>query len=510
MSAFPAFAALLVGLAALLLLYRRARRRGVRYPPGPPGLPLIGNALDVPSPKEYPWLRYHEMCKQYGTDILRLNALGTNIIVIDTLKPALELLDKRSAKYSDRPRMIMLNELAGFGWNFGSMEYGENWRECRKMTHREFHAAPFKQYRPILYRNACDFLRRLRSGRGTVPGHLKHVVGANIMEIVYDIKVLPEHDPFIVLAEAGQECVGRSTTGGLYLVELLPFLKYMPSWLPGAAFKRQAAVWRQAADKQLHVAYDDFLERMKRGKVENHCMAKSLIDSYGLDDPVADGRMRATTATMYMGGAETTAAALHSFFLAMALYPEVQAKARQEMDSVLGLGKLPTFDDFGTLPYIDAIVKELLRWYPIVPLLIPHKLSTDDVYDGYLLEKDSFVMVNIWAILHDEDKYKEPFAFNPDRFLKNGALDPDVFDPQEVAFGFGRRVCPGLHMAYDGMWIIVATVLACFEIGMPKDAAGKVTELREDFVSSFVCEPKPFVCDIRLRSEAHASLFKDE
>ena len=63
-----------------------------------------------------------------------------------------------------------------------------------------------------------------------------------------------------------------------------------------------------------------------------------------------------------------TAAALHSFFLAMALYPEVQAKARQEMDSVLGLGKLPTFDDFGTLPYIDAIVKELLRWYPIVPL----------------------------------------------------------------------------------------------------------------------------------------------
>ncbi|KAJ2966481.1 hypothetical protein NUW54_g13795 [Trametes sanguinea] len=231
------------------------------------------------------------------------------------------------------------------------------------------------------------------------------------------------------------------------------------------------------------------------------------MEEFGTGDPVTEKRLRATTATVYLGGAETSASALHTFFLAMVLHPEVQAKAREELDRVVGAHRLPTFDDFGSIPYIDAIVKEVLRWYPIVPILMPHKLSEDDVYDGYLLEKGSFVMVNIWAILHDEKRYTDPFAFNPDRFMKDGVLDPEVFDREEVAFGFGRRVCPGRHLAYETVWIMIASVLSCFDIRKPKTEDGQDMELREDFVSSFVCEPKPFKCEIRPRSRQHLELF---
>ncbi|CDO68067.1 hypothetical protein BN946_scf184347.g4 [Trametes cinnabarina] len=425
-----------------ILVYRYLKRRtALRRPPGPPGLSLLGNTFDVPAPNEYPWLKYHALCKQYGTEILRLNALGTKIVMIDTLRAAVELLDKRSSLYSDR--FVSAQDSAGITEAWSTATTGAS----RKMTHRELHTGPMNKYRPVLLNNAHDFLRRLSSGRGTLVEHLKHAIGANVMKIAYDINVLPEDDPFVKLAEAGQQCIGRCTTGGVYLVEILPFLKYVPSWLPGAGFKRQAAIWREAAEKQLHVAYDDFLERMvtrssKLGKA-GHCMAQSLIDVYGIGDPVTEKHLRATTATVYLGGAETSASALHTFFLAMVLYPRLQAKAREELERVIGTNRLPTFDDFGSIPYIDALIKELLRWYPIVPLLMPHKLSEDDMYDGYFLEKGSLVMVNVWAILHDEARYPDPYTFNPDRFLKDGALDPDVFDSEDAAFGFGRRVCPG-------------------------------------------------------------------
>ena len=91
------------------------------------------------------------------------------------------------------------------------------------------------------------------------------------------------------------------------------------------------------------------------------------------------------------------------------------------------------------------------------------------------------------AILHDEKHYPDPHTFNPDRFLNpDGALDANMLDPEEAAFGFGRRVCPGQHMAHDTMWIAVASVLVCLEFGKAKDEAGREVEVAEDFVSSFV------------------------
>ena len=82
--------------------------------------------------------------------------------------------------------------------------------------------------------------------------------------------------------------------------------------------------------------------------------------------------------------------------------------------------------------------------------------------------------------------YPDPHTFAPDRFLKNGVLDPDILDPQDVAFGFGRRVCPGQVMAYETMWITIATVLMCAEVRAAKDDEGREIEVKDEFVSSVV------------------------
>lgn len=87
-----------------------------------------------------------------------------------------------------------------------------------------------------------------------------------------------------------------------------------------------------------------------------------------------------------------------TFFLAMVLHPEVQHKAREEIDRVVGDGRLPTVKDRDHLPYVEAVLKEAFRWHPIAPMGLPHLVTEDDVYEGYLIPKDAIVIPNIWFV----------------------------------------------------------------------------------------------------------------
>ena len=92
-----------------------------------------------------------------------------------------------------------------------------------------------------------------------------------------------------------------------------------------------------------------------------------------------------------------TVSAIITFMLAMVLHPEVQAKARAELDAVLGEGHLPTFADEQSLPYLSALVSELLRWETVAPFAIPHLSTEDDVYNGCAIPKGTLVIPNGWC-----------------------------------------------------------------------------------------------------------------
>jgi len=123
----------------------------------------------------------------------------------------------------------------------------------------------------------------------------------------------------------------------------------------------------------------------------------------------------------------------------MVLNPKAMKKAQEELDRVVGEGELPDFSHKDNLPYIDALVKEVLRWNPSLPITVPNRAMQDDVYRGYFIPKGATVIKNVWAIFRDPKVYPDPEAFNPDRFLKDGKIDPLVFNPEDRAFGTGRR-----------------------------------------------------------------------
>ena len=123
----------------------------------------------------------------------------------------------------------------------------------------------------------------------------------------------------------------------------------------------------------------------------------------------------------------------------MVLNPRVLKKAQEELDRVVGKGQLPDFSDKEGLPYIDAVMKEIIRWSPPLPIALPRRTMRADVYRGYFIPAGAIVLQNVWAVCRDPKNYPDPETFNPERFLKDGKINPLVLNPEDRIFGVGKR-----------------------------------------------------------------------
>jgi len=211
-----------------------------------------------------------------------------------------------------------------------------------------------------------------------------------------------------------------------------------------------------------------------------------------------------------LAGADTSKASVQAFFLAMVLFPEVQRRAQAELDKVIGPDRLPLFTDRPFLPYIEAVVRETLRWHLVTPLGVPHYSTEDDEYKGYYIPKGSVVIGNAWAILHNPEDYPDPEEFMPERYLTDdGQLNPNVPDPDIACFGFGRRICPGRYFARDGLFIQIASVLHTFSITPALNEGGIPVTIERAVTSGVASYPMPFQCSITPRSCAAGLLVSD-
>ena len=148
------------------------------------------------------------------------------------------------------------------------------------------------------------------------------------------------------------------------------------------------------------------------GTAPSSFVADLLEDSNGTNYEVKNIKWAA--ASLYSGGADTvrclprpsfstltppqTVSTMYTFFLCMTLFPEAQRKAQAEIDAVIGTDRLPCMADRANLPYVEALVSEVLRWGPVGPMGIAHRLMEDDVYDGYLVPKGAIIMSNVWSV----------------------------------------------------------------------------------------------------------------
>ncbi|KDQ28280.1 hypothetical protein PLEOSDRAFT_28452, partial [Pleurotus ostreatus PC15] len=249
-------------------------------------------------------------------------------------------------------------------------------------------------------------------------------------------------------------------------------VKYFPAWFPGTHYAETARTWKPVVDRMHNYPYDVVREEIARG-IAKPCILAAELQRRGeqvlSDEDVSV--LKGVAGAVHAGGTETTSASLALFAMAMLLYPECQKRGQEEVDRVVGRDRLPTFEDKEALPYVSCIVQEILRWHPSVPSGVAHRSTDDDIYRGMFVPKGSVVIPNLRGISLDENVYKNPTDFNPNRFLPKsvGGNGEPVFS---AAFGFGRRICPGKYLALRSVWIAVATMLSTVHITKAKDKHG--------------------------------------
>ncbi|KAF8815154.1 cytochrome P450 [Phlegmacium glaucopus] len=506
--AFQTLAAIIFGCLLLRHLTndKGSNPNGLPLPPGPKGYPLIGNLFDMPLYKV--WLVYDEWFKTYG-DMIYLNVLGQHFLILGSKERTYDLFDKRSSNYSDRMHTPMATELMRWDFAMGFQPYNAWWRKHRKAFHGYFHPNVVSKYLPAQKQSVHGFLRRLLATPDDFFHHIEHTFASSIMKITYGIDIKETDDPYVHLAKESLGGLNEVATPGAFWVDVFPFLKHVPSWFPGAGFQKKAAYWRGVNADLTELPFRHVEEQLKTGKAPPSIVS-NLIDRLPAEDdperPMEVKIAQNVAIVAYLGGADTTVATVKAMLLAMVLHPEVQKKAQAELDAVIGPNRLPDFEDRSSLPYINAVVKESMRWHSVTPLGLAHKSTNDDEYDGYFIPKGTVVFANGWSILHSSRTFDNPMEYKPERYLKDGKLNPDILDPNTVSFGFGRRICPGRHLSDNGLYAIASCFLAVYDIKPPVDDHGNVIKLKPEFTSGLMSSPEPFKCIISPRTPAAEAL----
>ncbi|KAF2113642.1 cytochrome P450 [Lophiotrema nucula] len=454
-----------ISVAALVLVWRLLHfgRREKHLPPGPPTIPILGNAHQIPK------TGFHEQAlvwsRQYGK-IVSLKVGASTIIILNDRKAVHDLVDKKNAIYSDRN--IDTNVLVALGnENFAFMHTTPVWRAHRKIASQNLSPQALQKVAPIQEAEICQMMRDLAASPEQFIFHLKRTT-ASVASIVVFGHRAPTWDSFWAHSVYDvMDWISEAIEPGNALPEdQFPILKLLSDrWVASKmrahkTFATMSGIWVES--------YQRARKRWASGDKRVSFADRLLDEDLKFDIPQDERQTANFLGTITQGAADTTGAMMCTNALYLAKHAWVQIKAQEEIDRVCGIERAPTWEDFAQLPYINCIVKEGLRIQPVTPTGVPHRVKQDDWYEGMLIPKNSMIMIPPYA-LH-RTIYSDGDVYNPDRYLDRPRLandyagSPDYENRDHYTYGAGRRICVGIHLAERTQWRMTARILWGFNI----------------------------------------------
>lgn len=387
-----------------------------------------------------------------------------------------------------QPTDITLTVPNSMGWGFTLtfLRWGPRFKLHRRLFQTTFNQSSLKTFRPMQTSEARRAVHTLLHSPTTWLDATLLLTTSVIFRIAYGQPVHSPSSPYVAMSRAANAVTTNGGIAGSTVTDLFPLARYLlPSWCSPAL--KHARDSRHTIRRIHEVPWNDTLRDIEKGTaspsfMKTHYDCWTAAKKGGKHDAVPPQEqaslddLKGATAAVFIAGGNSTWGMILAALLFLTKYPSVQARIATELDTVLGTSpnntKLPDFADRPHLPYLEAFLLEVLRSLPLNPLVIPHRTRRDDVYEGMFIPAGTVVFANTKAMCSDPATYADPDAFEPARYLEGRG------EPAPVGnFGFGRRRCPGNHLALATVWVFVATLVSVFEVERVVDEEGRLVEV---------------------------------
>ncbi|KAI6002625.1 cytochrome P450 [Pisolithus orientalis] len=450
-------------------------RNSLPLPPGPPARWFWQNPL----PRTDIARTLADWVNEYGP-VISLQQGRQVTIIVGRMDAVTEIMEKNGASTADRPHSIAARELLSKGLRMVLEHNNERHRRLRKAMSTHLQPKSISKFRPMQMQDARRFVLDVLNDPGNHQTHTLRYGASVILRVTYGKSTSTSNDDAEVIGvHTALGRFQRVMRPGAYLVDRVPILKHVP-W-----YGREIEQWHRYEIK----LFREQLARVQREMETTDCgpsFARTLLE-HELDSMPRD-EMAYLAGSMYGAGSETSAVGLMSMIVAAACHPDAQLCVQNEIDAVVGRDQAPNWNDADSLPQLQAFILETARWRPVIPHGFGHRVTKDIIWRGYLIPAGAVIYGCLWAISRDSDVFPEPDEFNPQRWLDhNGRIRTDLkFYP----YGQGRRVCPGMYLANDSLFMTMASLLWSFRIVERPDAPIDVDAYTDTLIS------RPYPCKV--------------
>ncbi|XP_075390264.1 cytochrome P450 2C21-like isoform X1 [Tenrec ecaudatus] len=453
------FISLVICLACLILLsllnQGNARRK---LPPGPTPLPIIGNVLQI-NIKNIP-KSLRKLAKEYGP-VFTVH-LGRSPTVVfygyDAVKEA--LIDRRE-EFSGRGSFPVLDKITqNLGIVFSN---GEIWKQTRRFTLMILRNMGMgkKTIEDRIQEEAMCLVDMLRKTKGAPcdPTYLFGYVPCNVIySIIFQNRLDYSDETLANLIKYFHENITIASSTWIQLCNAFPFLMH---YFPGSHNKL-----RQNFNKQKKFILEKIKEHQESLDPNNpkdfidYFLIKMEQEKHNEHSEFTMDNLIITIWDVFSAGTETTTTTIRYGVLLLLKHPEIAAKAREEIDRVVGRNRTLCLKDRAMLPYTDAVVHEIQRFIDLVPTSLPRVVNQDTKFREYLIPKGTNILPSLTSILYDDKEFPNPEKFDPGHFLDESGnfKKSDYFVP----FSAGKRVCAGEGLARMELFLILSTILQHF------------------------------------------------